>query len=209
MLSTRLRVFFKRRSKVAMRNPSQPQRRHLDMDYLEERSLLSKTLFDVTNLISDQAGVAAMQDTDLVNPWGIAMAPTGPFWIADNHTDRATIYFGDVNGSALVKSSLVVTIPGGSPTGQVFNGSGDFVVQADDGSSGPAVFLFASEAGLITGWNPNVPPPPPSTEAQIGATVADTVYKGLTIATNGSANLIYAANFSQHRIDVFDTNFNP
>jgi hypothetical protein len=102
--------------------------------------------------------------------------------VADNGTDKATIYPGFVNGSPISKAPLVVNIPGGAPTGQVFNPTPGFVVRSG-AASGPALFLFDSEAGLVTGWNPGVPPPPPSTQAQVGRGVPGAIYKGLAIAT--------------------------
>jgi uncharacterized protein (TIGR03118 family) len=75
-------------------------------------------------------------------------------------------------------------------------------------SSGPARFLFDSEAGLVTGWNPGVPPPPPSTQAQVGASVPDAIYKGLAIASTPAGTFLYAADFHHARIDVFDQGFN-
>jgi hypothetical protein len=39
----------------------------------------------------------------------------------------------------------------GSPTGLVYNASGDFVVSDDSGRSGPAVFIFAGELMLHGG----------------------------------------------------------
>jgi len=74
-------------------------------------------------------------------------------------------------------------------------------------ASGPAVFIFDSEAGLVTGWNPGVPPPPPSTQAQVGASAPDAIYKGLAIASTADGTFLYAANFHQARIDVFDSSF--
>src|ERR671930_570929 len=113
-----------------------------------------------TNLVSDLPGTAQLTDPDLVNPWGLAAGPTSPAWVADNGTDKATIYPGFVNGSPIQKAGLVVSIPGGAPTGQVFNDTPGFVVHSGT-SSGPARFLFDSEAGLVTRWDPRVPPPPP------------------------------------------------
>ncbi|HQU42876.1 MAG TPA: hypothetical protein PK867_08685, partial [Pirellulales bacterium] len=53
---------------------------------------------------------------------GIGLNPaSGNFWISDNATGVATSYGGDVNGSPLLRSPVVVAIPGGSPTGQVAN----------------------------------------------------------------------------------------
>jgi uncharacterized protein (TIGR03118 family) len=160
-----------------------------------------------TNLVSDLPGLAQLTDPDLVNPWGLAAGPTTPVWVADNGTDKATIYPGFVNGSPIQKAPLVVTIPGGAPTGQVFNPTAGFEVQ-DGAASGPALFLFDSEAGLVTGWNPGVPPPPPSTQAQVGARIRHAIYKGLAIATTPAGRtFLYGADFHHGRIDVFDSDF--
>src|SRR6266702_7706090 len=85
-----------------------------------------------TNLVSDIHGLARFTDSNLVNPWGLSHSPTSPWWVSDNGTGVSTLYRGD--GTAL---PLVVTIPppAGSPpgttaapTGNVFNGTSDFVV---------------------------------------------------------------------------------
>jgi uncharacterized protein (TIGR03118 family) len=93
----------------------------------------------------------------------------------------------------------------GSPTGQVFNGSPDFVISAG-GQSGPAVFITASLDGVIAGWNPNVPAPG-SSRAFVAASVPGAAYTGLAIGSTAAGNFLYAANVSQGRIDVFDSNF--
>jgi uncharacterized protein (TIGR03118 family) len=113
--------------------------------------------FHVTALVSDGAVAAAHVDANLKNPWGVAFNPNGFVWVADNGTNRATLYDG--NG---VPQSLVVTIPPGingdaSPTGIVFNGTADFFV-SQNGKSGPAVFIFAGEGGTISAWSPVVAP---------------------------------------------------
>jgi len=159
-----------------------------------------------TNLVSDLPGLAQLTDPDLVNPWGLAAGPTTPAWVADNGTGKATIYPGFVNGSPIQKAPLVVDIPGGAPTGQVFNGTPGFVVRSGK-ASGPGVFLFDSEAGLVTGWNPNVPPPAPSTQSEVGTPVRDAIYKGLAIATTPAGTFLYGADFHHGRIDVFDDGF--
>jgi uncharacterized protein (TIGR03118 family) len=166
----------------------------------------SRNAYHQTNLVSDLPGLAQLTDPDLVNPWGLAAGPTTPVWVADNGTDKATIYPGFVNGSPIQKAPLVVSIPGGAPTGQVFNGTPGFEVHAGD-ASGPALFVFDSEAGLVTGWNPGVPPPPPSTQAQVGARVRHAIYKGLALATTSAGSFLYAADFHHGRIDVFDQGF--
>jgi uncharacterized protein (TIGR03118 family) len=166
-----------------------------------------RNAYHQTNLVSDLPGLAQLTDPDLVNPWGLAAGPTTPAWVADNGTDKATIYPGFVNGSPITKAGLVVSIPGGAPTGQVFNPTPGFVVRSGD-ASGPARFIFDSEAGLVTGWNPAVPPPVPSTQAQVGASVPDAIYKGLAIATTPAGTFLYGADFHHARIDVFDQGFN-
>ena len=118
--------------------------------------------FRQLNLVSDIGGVARVTDTNLVNPWGLAAGPSTPLWVSDNGTDVSTLYSGGVHGSIPVVAPLVVAIPGGAPTGVVFNPGTGFVVHAG-GAQAPARFIFDSEAGQITAWSPMVPP---STEAQ-------------------------------------------
>src|SRR5258706_9860283 len=93
-----------------------------------------REFFHQTNLVSDQPGVALIFDPNLVNPWGISFSAGSPFWVANNGTGTSTLYSGDVNGSAFAKSSLVVNIPDGSPTGTVVNGTTDFVVHSGTAS---------------------------------------------------------------------------
>jgi uncharacterized protein (TIGR03118 family) len=121
--------------------------------------------------------------------------------VADNGTDVTTLYDG--NGVAV---PLVVGVEGG-PTGAVFNGSSDFVVSDRAGHSGPALFMFASENGTIHGWNPAVPPPPPSTHAfgVVNRMSEHAVFKGLAIA----GSRLYATDFHNGRVDVFDGSFQP
>ncbi len=151
-----------------------------------------------TNLVSDQAGVAAITDPNLVNPWGIAMSATSPFWVADNQTSSATLYGGDTSATAINKNALTVTIPGGLPTGTVFNGSSDFVITS--GGTGPARFIFASQTGNIDAWRAG-------TTAVVAAAQPGHVYTGLAIGNNGVSNFLYAADFANGAIDVYNTTF--
>jgi uncharacterized protein (TIGR03118 family) len=160
------------------------------------------------NLVSDVPGAAELLDADLVNAWGLAFGPTTPAWVADNGTDVATLYSGAVGSTPVAKVPLTVSIPDGAPTGAVFNGSTGFVVHSG-ASSGPARFLFSSEAGTITGWSPGVPPPAPSTQAQTAVTVPGAIFKGLAIADTATGPQIYAADFHNAEVDVWDANFAP
>jgi len=165
------------------------------------------------NLVSDVPGLARTTDPNLVNAWGIAFNPAGgPFWIADNGTGVATVYNGA--GQPLPAGTpLVVTIPtpaGGSgnsaPTGEVFNNTPNFVVTSG-ANSGASLFIFVTEDGTISGWNPSVN----ATQAirVVDNSATDAIYKGVALGNNGSGNFLYAANFHAGTIDVFNSNFAP
>jgi uncharacterized protein (TIGR03118 family) len=162
-----------------------------------------RNAYTVRNLVSDQQGVATHTDPNLVNAWGLVAGPSTPWWVADNGTDVSTLYTGD--GSPV---SLVVDVPG-APTGAVFNGGSHFVV-SDGTDSGPALFIFATESGTIRGWNPAVPPPPFSTQTfvVVDRSSVDAIYKGLTIASTTSGDFLYATDFHNARVDMFDGDFN-
>lgn len=108
-----------------------------------------------SNLVSDIPGIAGIQDPLLVNPWGISFAATGPFWSANNGTSTSTLY-REAGAAPLVKNPGLagITIPGGLPTGTVFNNGGatDFVVTSG-AASGKSSFIFSSITGNITAWN--------------------------------------------------------
>jgi uncharacterized protein (TIGR03118 family) len=162
-----------------------------------------------TNFVSDVPGVAFIQDPFLVNPWGISMTSTSPFWIANTGTSTSSLYRGDVGGSPVVPQAGLprITIPGGVPTGTVAAPGVDFTVVSGT-ASGPARFIFASLSGNITAWNPNVPAPG-STQAVIMRSMPGHVWTGLAIATISTGTYLYAADVAQGHIDVFDAGFNP
>jgi uncharacterized protein (TIGR03118 family) len=149
-----------------------------------------------TNLVSDQPGKAQIMDPNLVNAWGLAAGPSTPIWVANNGTGKATLYTGHVNGSKVSTVPLVVPVPHGEITGQVFNGTNHFFLRPGM----PALFLFSSEAGYITGWNPG-------TNALASVKMPGAVYKGLAMGSASSGVYLYATNFVQGRIDVFDQAF--
>jgi uncharacterized protein (TIGR03118 family) len=153
------------------------------------------------NLVSDWPGLAPIQDPFLVNPWGIAASASSPFWVANNGTSSSTLYRGDVSGGPLVKQPTLpfITIPGDLPTGTVFNPFTDFLVTPPMGVAAKANFIFASITGNITAWQPAL-----GNSAQIVASHPDRVYTGLAIGTNGGGNRLYAADFKNGNIDVYD-----
>jgi len=183
---------------------NRPTRPRLRVETFEDRAVpAAATDYLATDLVSDQPGVARVTDPTLINAWGISLGPTTPFWVSSAGGDLSEVYAGDVNGSAIAQP-LKVTIPGGSPTGQIFNGTSDFSV-TNGTDSAPALFIFAGEDGVVTGWSPTVPP---STTAQTAFTATDgSIYKGIALANNGTANLLYLADFHNNQIDVLDKDF--
>src|SRR5438132_8050482 len=103
-----------------------PWRYRPSLECLEDRCLLTAGFAQI-NLASDIPGLARVTDANLVNPWGMAFSPTGPFWFADNGSGLSDILDG--RGQPF---SLVVTVPSGerprsAATGTVFNGGSGFV----------------------------------------------------------------------------------
>ena len=167
--------------------------------------------FRQTNFISDIPGFAFTQDPLLVNPWGIAFRGTSPFWVANNGTSTSSLYRGDVSGSPLVKNPGLsfITITGGLPTGVVGNATTDFNLTPCSVATCPAALIFSSISGNIVGWNPSV-----TGNATTGIIAAHPpnnpeprVYTGLAIGTNSGGNRLYAADFKNGHIDVFDGTF--
>jgi uncharacterized protein (TIGR03118 family) len=181
---------------------SDRQRRYRPLlEGLEDRHLPAGG-FTQVNLASDVPGLARVTDSNLVNPWGIAFSPTGPFWFAGNGSGVADILDG--RGQLL---PLVVTSPLGPVSGTVFNGGAGFVI-SENGVAAPSRFLFASEDGTISGWSAVVDP----TRALLAVdnSSSGAVYKGLALAVDPAGHsLLYAADFSRGSIDVFDQDFKP
>src|SRR5262245_28565281 len=163
------------------------------------------TAFSMSALISDGSVTAQATDQNLVNPWGIVFAAGAPAWVANNATQTSTIYDGTGTPQA-----LVVDLPAGlngaaDATGIVNNAStSDFEV-TNGTTTAAAKFLFAGENGTIMGWSPTVD----GTHAQIGYGDGDggASYTGLAIANDGTANHLYAADFANGKVDVFDAEF--
>jgi uncharacterized protein (TIGR03118 family) len=163
-----------------------------------------------TNFQSDIAGVAQHVDPNLVNPWGMAVSPMGTIWVSDNGTGVSTLYHQD--GTA---ASLIVTIPTaarnrgtGTPTGVVFNGTTSFQV-TKNGHSGPAFFIFVSEDGAISGWNPTVDPTNAVIAVDNGTNRGhnSAVYKSATLGVAGGENFLYASNFHTGHVETYNGTF--
>src|SRR5262249_20409730 len=175
-----------------------------------------------TRLVSDLPGNAHVQDPNLVDPIGIAFSQGSPDWVSNSGSGVATLY--NTLGQAI---PLVVSVqpPGnpvvGSPTGDVFNltlGAGNGCQVTDGLHTAPADFLFATTSGAIVGWSPSVDPSGrfegPGGVSTFGAiavkpSTSGADYRGLTMAGAGASALLYAANFGQATVDVFDSHFAP
>jgi uncharacterized protein (TIGR03118 family) len=148
------------------------------------------------------------------------------FWIADNGTGVSSLYRPDGTPVLLGQSDKnFVTLPPtlvdkptppatkatATPTGIVFNNpaTNAFLIP---GTTQPAIFIFDGEDGGIWGWNPGVDLLNATLIIQPASDDATTnsVYKGLASAnrTPGGPTL-YAANFRNGTVDVFDSSFNP
>ena len=160
---------------------------------------LEADIYTAHSLVSDDPATtpAGAKDASLVNGWGLVAGPTTPWWTSNNGTGTSTLYNG-----AGTKSALTVAVAGG-PTGIVFNGNASAFNVSQAGKTGAARFIFATEAGTIAGWSPAVN----GTTAIVGADRSSTgaVYKGLAIA----GNQLFATDFHNGRVDVFDSSFNP
>jgi len=167
------------------------------------------TSYAATSLVSDFSAStnpynSANVDANLVNAWGLAFNPNGFAWVANAGTSTSTLYDG--NG---MPQTLVVAIPAGTagaanPTGIVYNGGTNFVV-TQAGVSGASPFIFVGEAGTLSGWSPNVSPNAAITVYDGAA--SGTVYKGLAIASSGGTDFLYATEFHNGHVDVFDATF--
>jgi uncharacterized protein (TIGR03118 family) len=177
-----------------------------------------------TNLISDINGRAAHTDPNLKNPWGLTRSPDGsPWWISNNNSGTSTLedgngnpinIFVEANGNT---SNFVVVPPPGfappgtlaAPTGIVFNGSPtDFRLDKGTPAGMPAIFIFATEDGTISGS-------PPSPNAVLEVDNSDNgapdsaVYKGMTSGEINGQKFLYVTNFRDGMVEVYDTHFHP
>jgi len=159
--------------------------------------------YAVHNLVSNGVVESDHVDPNMVDTWGVSFNPAGLVWVTNNRSGTSTLYDG-----LGVPNALVVNVPKasgsgvGSPTGIVFSGTGDYVV-GNGATSGPSRFIFASEDGLISGWAPNV-----DLHNAIGAAhTPGAVYLGLAVADSSTGSRLYATDYRNGRVDMFDSAF--
>ena len=146
-------------------------------------------------------GTVATDRTDpqLVNAWGLAASPSGPWWVANEASASSTLYDGDGR-----KQALAVGVVGG-PTGVVYYGGRGFVVQ-EGRASGPARFLYACEDGTVRAWSPVVPNSW-STKAVVALDDGPTgaLFRGIAL----SHERLYVADLHNARVLVYDSRWRP
>jgi uncharacterized protein (TIGR03118 family) len=183
-------------------------RRAADIEYASHAIVTPSpgAAYRQTNFASDVPGLAFIEDPPLVNPWGVALTTVGsPFWVLSNGTSTSVFYYGDnsfggngYRGLFKPTGAERLAIAGDRPTGAVANRTLDFDVTSR-GRSSPAGFIAATLTGNISGWNLR-----DQQSTQIAASHPGHVYTGLAIGNVGTANFLYAADFANGRIDVFD-----
>jgi uncharacterized protein (TIGR03118 family) len=164
-----------------------------------------------TDLVTDTGVGGTLLDKTLKNAWGLTALPTSPFWVSDNTTGQSTLYTGEGG-----KIGLTVAIPAanggpGTPTGIVGNTTASDFVVSENGKSGKALFIFATQDGTISGWSPVVAPPKAGvSHATIAPdrSGAGASYTGLAIGSSKGQNFLFAADGGPNRrVDVFDSTF--
>lgn len=158
-----------------------------------------------TDLTANRSGISSAPNIDpnLVNPWGLSRSSGSPWWDSDNGTGLSTLY-----DQAGVPQSLVVTIPPpkgkngtAAPTGTVYN----YTTSFEAGPGAPSIFLFVTEDGTISGWNPNVNPT--NAVLLVDHNAQGAIYKGCALASLPGGPRFYAANFASGEVEVYDGKF--
>jgi uncharacterized protein (TIGR03118 family) len=162
------------------------------------------------NLVSNIMGMAPVHDPNLKNPWGLTRSSGSPWWVGNNNSGTSTLYDG--KGNII---PLVVTVPApkaaptgtqSAPTGVVFNGSPtDFLLAPGK----QAIFIFATEDGTISGWNPGIDfhNAVLKVDNSDGGGADGAVYKGATSGEINGKRFLYVTNFRSAKVEVYDTNF--
>jgi uncharacterized protein (TIGR03118 family) len=159
------------------------------------------------NLVADTAGIADITDPNLVNPWGIAISATSPFWLSDNGTGLATVYSTSATATISTVALKVTMTPGsastgstGAPvTGQLSNTTTVFLIGTTKAS-----FLFCTEDGTVAGWNSGT-----ASVVKVDNSLKGAVYKGMALGGTTAAPQLYVANFHAGTVEVYDGNFAP
>ena len=156
------------------------------------------TGFKITKLVSNVTGGGKVVDPNLVNAWGLSQAPGGPVWVSDQGTNLSTVY----NRTTGQIQSIVVNVAGG-PTGTVYASPSLGFTVTENGKSGAATFLFDTTSGTISGWAQSVDPT--NAVVAVNNNGSGASYTGLAI--DDSAKLLFAANSTQNKVEIYNNKF--
>jgi len=176
----------------------------LALGCLSARASSNNVGYARSDLVSDLTNNASHFDSRLVNPWGI-VAGSDSVWVNDNGMGLITAYgpFGGV-----FRQAIHVPAPGGgpgAPSGLVFNDSHQFRL-TNGMFNAASAFLIATEDGTIAAWNRFITGS--NAVIVVDNSSSGAVYKGLAIVrdTNNAPN-VYAADFHNGKVDIFDGQF--
>ena len=150
------------------------------------------------DLVSDLPGAARFADTNLLNPWGFLNLPGGELVVVDNHANAATLYQGS-------GKPLPFHINVAAATDVAMNQSERAFIISEGNRHDESILLFASEDGTISGWNPRVDKE--NAVAAVDNSASGAIYKSMVLARAGSGLHLYAANFGQGAIEIYDHKF--
>ena len=178
-----------------------------------------------SNLVANSAAYDPLiLQPEMVNAWGIAIRPAGfggHFWVTSNGFGTSNEFVGDAGGVPLFQDGLkFVMVPGpgggqGTPTGVVFNGSGNFVItQSLPGGptiTGPSRFMFVTDSGTLSAWTEQSNPDGSFTRPGESLITVDKSAEGVQyfgLAISRAEDRLFAANFGANPgINVFDAAF--
>jgi uncharacterized protein (TIGR03118 family) len=141
-----------------------------------------------------------IMDSNLVNAWGIAFSTFGTVWVSAAETHVSTVY--DKNGNTVLPPVYIpFETDGGNPTGQVFNNTSVFIIPSTGELS---KFIFVTENGTVAAWAPGNA----SAVTVANRSTAEAVYKGVEMVNVNGQWFLYATDFHNNKVDIFDQNFN-
>jgi uncharacterized protein (TIGR03118 family) len=138
---------------------------------------------------------ADVQDTRLINPWGLAASATSPWWPVNNGSNTSTINSA-AGGNVNLTTFANVTDPTGGVAGA---GAGNFVVPPGGAANQSSNFIFDTMNGGIYGWRGGLT----ANNAILGyQSPSNAIYLGLAIATVNGSPRLYATDFRNGRVDM-------
>jgi uncharacterized protein (TIGR03118 family) len=147
----------------------------------------------VHNMVSSTAAITADRvDPNIVNPWGLTSSAGSPWWPANEGTSTSTI----IPATGAVNNTVVQVV--GKPTGIVAGGiANNFLI-----TGGTANFIFATKSGAISGWRSG-------TVSEVKVPASNAYYTGLALATTANGPMLYAPDFRNRKVDVFNGQWQP